>query len=168
MADDPLKYQDMVEDAMRGVVRDALREAAKHGLPGDHHFFITFETGAPGTEISNRLRAQHPEEMTIAIQHRFWNLAVDETGFSVELSFSGRREYLYVPFAALARFMDPSVKFGLQFSNTHTPAHPTAEGEDAAPRSSDQDQETGDRKAAAGGEGAAGEKIVSLDSFRKK
>ena len=177
MTNELLNYEDMVEDAMRGVVHDALRKAAEQGLPGDHHFFITFETNAPGTEISNRLLALHPEEMTIVVQHQFWNLAVDNTGFSIELSFSGRREYLYIPFPALTSFVDPSVNFGLQFSNAPTSGDDVSEGIDETPPA-DPDQETGrDQEADVGEEKGAkkeqneepvGEKIVSLDSFRKK
>ena len=174
MANDTLNFEDMVEDAMRGVVRDALRKAARHGLPGDHHFYISFETNAPGTEISSRLGALHPEEMTIVIQNQFWNLAVDDSGFSIELSFSGRREYLYIPYPALTRFVDPSVNFGLHFSNGQPLEDDVSEEGNEAPPRGDRDQETGqdqnndDGEEAAKGEKPAEEKIVSLDSFRKK
>lgn len=175
MIDDAFNYENMVKNAMRGVVRDALHKAARDGLPGDHHFYITFETKAPGTEISSRLAAMHPGEMTIVVQNQFWNLSVDDTGFSIELSFSGRREYLYIPFPALTRFVDPSVNFGLQFSDGPPLDNDVADemGEEAPPPA----DQAGRDEEAEKGEGAHGEKeekeekeekIVSLDSFRKK
>jgi hypothetical protein len=179
MTDDTMKYDEMLENAMRGMVRDALQQVAEHGLPGEHHFYITFKTGAPAVEIPSRMRAQYPNEMTIILQHRFWNLLVDETGFSVELSFSGRATNLYIPFAAMTSFVDPSVDFGLQFSNAATPEGTPLQstnvrdhsGPDA--RSAEDDGPKGDD----GGNGAAEdsgdgdtdlEKVVSLDQFRKK
>jgi hypothetical protein len=112
---DQIRYDLLTQQALRGVVRAVLADAAKKGLPGDHHFFIEFDTLAPGVRMSDRLRAQHPEKMTIILQHQFWDLAVNDQGFEVRLSFGGVMERLAVPFDAIHGFFDPSVQFGLQF-----------------------------------------------------
>ena len=111
-----LKYDLMVEDALRGVVRRALENTIEHGLPGDHHFYITFRTGAAGIIMPDFLLERYPDEMTIIIQHQYWNLRVNVFEFSVSLSFDNKIVEMTVPFAALKAFVDPSVKFGLQFS----------------------------------------------------
>ncbi|HEY8015007.1 MAG TPA: ClpXP protease specificity-enhancing factor SspB, partial [Dongiaceae bacterium] len=118
MAETWLRYDRMVEDALRSVVRKALIEAAQRGLPGEHHFYITFHTERPGVGIADWLRQQYPQEMTIILQHQFWDLTVEEERFAVTLSFGGRHERLTVPLEAVTRFADPSVKFGLQFEGT--------------------------------------------------
>jgi len=115
MAQDLIRYDLLTQDALRGVVRAVLADVAKNGLPGDHHFFIGFSTTAPGVRISNRLRESYPEEMTVVMQHQFWDLEVTDTGFSVSLSFNGVPERLVVPYASITGFLDPSVQFGLQF-----------------------------------------------------
>lgn len=115
MARDSLQYDRMVENALRGVVRQALSSVAERGLPGNHHFYLTFRTCHPGVEIADRLRAQYPQEMTIVLQHQFWGLEVGDDAFTVNLSFSNVPERLKIPYAALVSFVDPSVKFGLQF-----------------------------------------------------
>jgi hypothetical protein len=115
MAKDILRYDLMVQEALKGVVRKILTEAGRDGLPGDHHFYVTFRTTAPGVRLSQRLRDKHPEEMTIVLQHQFWDLSVGEHAFEVGLSFSGVPERLLVPFDALTTFFDPSVQFGLKF-----------------------------------------------------
>jgi hypothetical protein len=112
---DQIRYDLLTQQALRGVVRSVLSDAAKKGLPGDHHFFIEFDTQADGVRMSDRLRAQHPEKMTIILQHQFWDLAVSELGFEVGLSFGGITERLAIPFEAITGFFDPSVQFGLQF-----------------------------------------------------
>ena len=112
---DHIRYDLLTQQALRGVVRSVLTEAAKKGLPGDHHFYIAFDTRAPGVNIPDRLRAQYPEEMTIILQHQFWDMKVGEEGFEVGLSFGGVPAKLAVPFAAVKGFFDPSVQFGLQF-----------------------------------------------------
>jgi len=112
---DHIRYDLLTQQALRGVVRSVLGDAAKNGLPGDHHFFIEFDTHAPGVRMSNRLHAQHPDKMTIILQHQFWDLAVTETAFEVGLSFGGITERLAIPFEAITGFYDPSVQFGLQF-----------------------------------------------------
>ena len=112
-----LPYESWTEDAFRGVAVRALAHVASHGLPGDHHFYITFRTDHPLTNIPPRLRARYPDEMTIVLQHKFWDLAVDETGrtVSVGLSFGGVGAMLVIPFDAMTGFADPSVKWGLRF-----------------------------------------------------
>ena len=115
MAVDHIRYDILTQDALRGVVRQVLTDAAKKGLPGEHHFFITFDTRAPGVRLSARMREQYPEEMTIVLQHQFWDLKVTEDHFEVGLSFGGVPERLAVPFTAIKAFVDPSVQFALQF-----------------------------------------------------
>ncbi len=112
---DQIRYDLLTQQALRGVVRSVLTDAAKKGLPGDHHFFIEFDTHAAGVRMSDRQRAQHPDKMTIILQHQFWDLAVTETTFEVGLSFGGITERLAIPFEAITGFYDPSVQFGLQF-----------------------------------------------------
>jgi hypothetical protein len=115
MARDSLHYDKMVETALRGVVRQALASVVDQGLPGNHHFYLTFRTNHPDVEIADRLHAQYPQEMTIVLQHQFWGLEVNDEYFVVNLSFSNVPERLKVPYSALVSFVDPSVKFGLQF-----------------------------------------------------
>ena len=115
MATDHIRYDVLARDALRGVLRRVLTDAAEHGLPGEHHFFITFLSTAEGVKLSPRLLAQYPEEMTVILQHQFWDLVVTEDRFEVGLSFGGIPERLVVPFNAIKSFFDPSVQFGLQF-----------------------------------------------------
>ena len=112
---DQIRYDLLTQQALRGVVRNVLTDTAKKGLPGDHHFYISFDTHAEGVRLSDRLLAQYPDEMTIILQHQFWDLKVDDEGFEVGLSFGGIPERLTVPFEAITGFFDPSVQFGLQF-----------------------------------------------------
>jgi uncharacterized protein len=112
---DHIRYDLLAQDALRGVVRNVLLDAAKKGLPGEHHFFIAFHTRADGVRLSTRMREQYPEEMTVVLQHQFWDLKVNEHGFEVGLSFNGVAERLYVPFQAIKSFADPAVQFALQF-----------------------------------------------------
>jgi hypothetical protein len=130
MATDHIRYDVLARDALRGVLRRVLTDAAAHGLPGEHHFFITFLSKAEGVKLSPRLLAQYPDEMTIILQHQFWDLAVTEDRFEVGLSFGGVPERLVVPFHAIKSFFDPSVQFGLQFE----PSDATTETEEAAPK----------------------------------
>jgi hypothetical protein len=156
MARDSLHYDKMVENALRGVVRQALASVIDQGLPGNHHFYLTFRTSHPGVEIADRLRAQYPQEMTIVLQHQFWGLEVTDEHFVVNLSFSNIPERLEVPYAALVSFVDPSVKFGLQFqvqdSGTTTeksaPAAPTKEAPALALATVDGQAEKATEKAA--------------------
>src|ERR1700735_1884512 len=115
MTEDYIEYGRLIDEAMRQIVRKSLLLVGEHGLKGDHHFFITFQTKFPGVMISDRLLEKYPEEMTIIIPHQFWELETDERGFSVVLSFDNIHESLVIPFEALTSFADPSVKFGLQF-----------------------------------------------------
>src|SRR6185436_5748034 len=113
---DHIRYDILVQEALRGMVRDVLTEAARNkAMPGDHHFFVTFDTKAEGVRLSDRLREQYPEEMTIVLQHQFWDLKVSDQAFEVGLSFGGVPERLVVPFEAIKAFSDPSVQFTLQF-----------------------------------------------------
>src|SRR5471030_1683004 len=131
MTKDGLRYYRMVENALRGVVRQAISIAAADGLPGGHHFYVTFKTAAPGVEISDHLHVKYPDEMTIVIEHQFWDLTVAAEGFAITLSFNNRPERLSIPFAAITAFADPSVKFGLQFQE----AQPSESTPQSGPRS---------------------------------
>ena len=171
MATDHIRYDVLARDALRGVLRRVLTDAAEHGLPGDHHFFITFISTADGVKLSPRLLAQYPEEMTVILQHQFWDLVVTEDRFEVGLSFGGIPERLVVPFAAIKSFLDPSVQFGLQFeptdadatAETSTAKLPTVAAPSALPVPSPA-AESKDEPAKPN-EGA---EVVRLDRFRKK
>jgi hypothetical protein len=115
MSKDLIRYDLLVQEALKGVVRKVLGDAVKHGLPGDHHFYISFRTDFPGVRLSNRLREKYPQDMTIILQHQFWDLGLTEHSFEVGLSFSGVPERLLIPFDAVTGFFDPSVQFGLKF-----------------------------------------------------
>ena len=129
---DLIRYDLLAQDALRGVVKKVLSDVAKSGLPGEHHFFVAFDTNAEGVKISNRLKAKHPEEMTIVLQHQFWDLAVNDKNFEIGLSFNGVAEKLLVPFDAIKGFFDPSVQFGLQFETiTEAQASPGAAANEA-------------------------------------
>ena len=170
MATDHIRYDVLARDALRGVLRRVLSDAAEHGLPGEHHFFITFLSKADGVKLSPRLLAQYPEEITIILQHQFWDLVVTEDRFEVGLSFGGIPERLVVPFASIKSFFDPSVQFGLQFepqevSNetpaaSNVPAVPSASGLPVAAPAAEKSEEP-----PRGNEGAT---VVRIDRFRKK
>jgi uncharacterized protein len=171
MATDHIRYDVLARDALRGVLRRVLSDAAAHGLPGEHHFFITFLSQAEGVKLSPRLLAQYPDEMTIILQHQFWDLVVNEDRFEVGLSFGGIPERLLVPFNAIKSFFDPSVQFGLQFEPSEAatevparnlPAAPTASAV-AVPQPAAQAEEP-DEPATP----ADGAEVVRLDRFRKK
>ncbi len=131
-AEDHFRYDVMVQEALLGVVRKVLVETARRGLMGEHHFYIAFRSEAPGVKLSARLKEKHPGEMTIVLQHQFWDLAVGEHSFEVGLSFGGVPEKLVIPFDALVGFFDPSVQFGLKFSPDEAAAD-NDQGERAAP-----------------------------------
>lgn len=150
-----MRYDLMAQEALRGVVRRALDVAAKKGLPGEHHFYISFRTDAPGVEISEKLKKQYPEEITIVLQHQFYHLDVRDDGFSVDLTFNKVPEKLVVPYAAVQGFFDPSVQFGLQFE-VKKPEGAPAEAPKAEPAREDKPAPSGDAA------------VVSLDAFRKK
>src|SRR5262249_23379505 len=163
MAENWLRYDRMVEQALRGVVRKALSEAAQRGLPGAHHFYITFHTDRPGVGIADWLHQQYPQEMTIILQHQFWDLAVEEDRFSITLSFGGRHERLTIPFSALTAFADPSVKFGLQFEASDDDLQAKA----PAGKGTKQIESPAAAASTSSG-GRKGAEVVALDAFRKK
>jgi uncharacterized protein len=177
MATDHIRYDVLARDALRGVLRKVLSDAAAHGLPGEHHFFITFLSKAEGVKLSTRLLAQYPEEMTIILQHQFWDLAVSEDRFEVGLSFGGIPERLTVPFSAIKSFFDPSVQFGLTFEPIEgaaageAPAHnlPAAPVPSAvaAPAPASAAPESNE-KPAEPERPSEGAEVVRLDRFRKK
>ncbi len=115
MAEDQIRYDVMTQNALRGVVRSVLEQIGRTGLPGEHHLYIAFDTHGPGVSVSSRLKQQYPEEMTIVLQHQFWDLEVTHDRFEVKLSFNNVPERLVVPFTEIKAFYDPSVQFGLQF-----------------------------------------------------
>ncbi len=164
MAEDLIRYDILAQEALRGVVRKVLSEVARTGLPGEHHFFISFVTKAPGVRMSQRLLEQYDKEMTIVLQNQFGALRVSETGFEVELSFDGRPELLAIPFSAVKGFFDPSVQFGLQF-DVERVAGEEGEVDDEA---NEEPQPGTPVKPVPVAPEATGEKVVSLDSFRKK
>jgi hypothetical protein len=165
-AHDEMDYAAIEQDALRGVVKMALKRAATPpGLPGAHHFRITFRTRAPGVSMPRDLLAQYPEEMTIALQHQFWDLAPGETFFAVTLKFNGQAKPLSIPYAAVSRFYDPSVGYLLQFD---PPSEPAAEPEPVPPAEVEADASALAEPAAPDGQDKGETKIVSLDQFRKK
>jgi uncharacterized protein len=191
MSVDHIRYDLLTQEALRSVLRRVLEDAAKDGLPGDHHFYISFNTGAPGVRLSKRLRAQYPEEMTVVLQHQFRDLKVGEQGFEVGLSFSGVSEHLVVPFEAIKRFFDPSVQFGLQFETIGTteeaaaqegaaaaaeaekvPAQPSPASKPAAPAPAAGEEPAAQPEQPPEGDaprkGDGGAEVVRLDRFRKK
>jgi len=171
MATDHIRYDVLTQEALRGVVRTVLADAAKKGLPGEHHFKITFATTAPGVRLSDRMRAQYPETMTIILQHQFWDLAVHDDDFEVGLSFGGVPERLAIPFDAVTAFYDPAVQFGFQFETVGA----TAEHSVPAPKPVEEKKAEALPVAAAvkndevppSRDGGGGE-VVRLDRFRKK
>jgi uncharacterized protein len=177
MATDHIRYDMLARDALRGVLRKVLSDAAAHGLPGEHHFFITFLSKAEGVKLSPRLLAQYPEEMTIILQHQFWDLVVSEDRFEVGLSFGGIPERLTVPFSAIKSFLDPSVQFGLSFepaegaaeneapaTNLPAPPAPSAVAVSAPTPAAVESSETSPEPE----KPSEGAEVVRLDRFRKK
>ena len=192
MSVDHIRYDLLTQEALRSVLRRVLQDAADKGLPGDHHFYISFNTAVPGVRLSKRLRAQYPEEMTIVLQHQFRSLSVGDQAFEVGLSFSGVNEHLVVPFDAIKRFFDPSVQFGLQFETLGATEEADAkEGVAAAPEEETPPAKPPASKPAIAGtagktaeapaksaepapepgappKGEGGAEVVRLDRFRKK
>jgi hypothetical protein len=166
MATDHIRYDVLARDALRGVLRRVLTDAAEHGLPGDHHFFITFVSTAAGVKLSPRLLAQYPEEMTVILQHQFWDMVVTEERFEVGLSFGGIPERLVIPFSAIKSFFDPSVQFGLQFETSDAPADTDSPAEPLPATSAlPAPPKEAPEEPAKPTEGA---EVVRLDRFRKK
>ena len=158
--DEILRYDKMVEQALRGVVRQAVMEVMADGLPGDHHFYITFMTDFPGVKIPDYLRERYPGEMTIVLQYQFSDLKVDAQKMSVTLSFNNVPENLVIPLSAITIFADPSVNFALQFQPLGDDDGPDLEPDDT----DDEDEGGGDKP----GKGEKTGEVVSLDKFRKK
>ena len=166
MASIVLRYDQLIDTALKGVVREALRQIQETGLPGSHHIYITFSTQYPGVEIPEFLQEKYPAEMTIVLQHQFWNLEVGENKFAVSLSFNDNQENLHIPFAAVTAFADPSVNFELQFqlivqdaqtpSPTASNANPSIKLNRKDPSAASADPSLGD-----------GNNVVALDVFRK-
>lgn len=170
MPQDLYQYEKMIDRALRGVVREALERASREGLRGNHHFYIGFATEMPGVSIPDSLRARYPQEMTIVLQHQFWDLEVGQDSFSVTLSFQKQLERLTVPFAAVRSFADPSVNFALEFAPQERPAAspslvpapvptvvpaPTKPAEPVSDKAQEKPAKTG-------------AEVVTLDSFRKR
>jgi uncharacterized protein len=187
MPTDHIRYDILAQQALRGVVRTVLSDVAKKGLPGEHHFNITFNTAAPGVRLSDRMRAQYPQTMTIVLQHQFWDLSVDEDGFEVGLSFGSVPERLAVPFDSIVAFYDPAVQFGFQFeaieAETGRHGEPAKTPESASEKSPAPRQPASKTDAVpapnaakpqgapeppTGTDGAGGGEVVRLDRFRKK
>ena len=168
MRNDPLDYDRLMEDALRSVVKRALGVAAERGLPGQHHFYVTFRTDRPGVAIPDSLRRRYPKEMTIVLQHQFWGLAVDDAKFEVTLSFDSKHERLVIPLPAITAFVDPSVQFGLQFPGASAAEAAAPESAEAAPQAAAAETRAPaaeDKPAPpASGDG----RVVALDAFRKK
>ncbi|MBA8839418.1 SspB family protein [Ochrobactrum sp. RH2CCR150] len=191
MVQDLIRYDILAQEALRGVIRKVLAEVAKAGLPGNHHFFITFLTGAPGVRISSRLKEKYPEQMTIVLQHQFWDMNVTDQLFEVGLSFGDIPEKLVIPFSAVRGFYDPSVNFELEFDVAAV--QPTSDNDEenniapiemmpveSVPEKPEKPKaksrkSSAEKQAAAAKDNAEGEDtpkpsadVVSLDSFRKK
>jgi uncharacterized protein len=164
MAEDLMRYDQLAQNALRGVVRDALRKVAKTGLPGEHHFYIAFNTRYPGVGLSPRLAERYPREMTVVLQHQYWNLLILEDRFEVELSFDNIPEKLVVPFNSIKGFLDPHVQFGLQFEVVPVETSVAEKSGDAA----EAERPTGETAVENNGTDGAEKKVVSLDAFRKK
>ncbi|WP_321447119.1 SspB family protein [uncultured Cohaesibacter sp.] len=195
MSEDLIRYDILAQDALRGVVKTVLTEVARTGLPGEHHFYITFNTQAPGVRISPRLLEKYPDDMTIVLQHQFWDLQANDQAIEIGLSFDGIPEKLYIPYTAIITFIDPSVHFSLQFEiemeeEIENPEEQGEGGDDdvltvlapneeefsmpAEPATSDDkkesasdDEESSDEADKADKE-KEGAEVVSLDAFRKK
>ena len=167
MSYDPIDYQQIMHSALRGVVRRTLDIVVEEGLPPGHFFYITFLTQVPGVEIAKELVDIYPDDMTIIIQHQYWDLEVGEDAFSIGLSFSSVPRYLTIPYAAVVSFVDPPAEFGLRFApppgfEDFDEEHDEATaGEVGGGAGKDEDDEDDDLSSARG-------KVVSLDAFRKK
>ena len=180
MAEDEIRYDLLTQDALRGVVRQVLARVQRDGLPGEHHLYIAFDTGAEGVSVSKRLKEQYPEEMTIVLQYQFWDLQVSNERFEVKLSFSNVPERLVVPFSAVKAFYDPSAQFGLQFgkpgaANDSARQHmaaalPDLVGEPEEPRGAVETlpEDSSEPQSAEVVMSRPPAEVVHLDRFRKK
>lgn len=163
MPDDTIDYAAFIDNAMRGAVRDILRQIERSGLHGQHHFFISYRTDYSGVEMSDMLRSKYPKEITIVLQHQFWDMHVAEDKFYVTLSFNNIPEKLAIPFAALTGFADPSTKFGLKFHNAKMSV-----AEDIALLDDDDSPGYAKDESASAAAPKESAKIIALDAFRKK
>lgn len=189
MNDDPFRYDTLVADALRGVVRKVLFQTVRNGLTGRHHFYVTFRTDYPGVEIPEYLRQRHPEEMTIVLQHQFWGLEVNDEGFEVTLTFNRVSERLVIPFESITAFADPSAQFLLPFQVDSAKARRTlakggpllrgqeaedltraddGKGADEMPDGPKDEIRPADDAPAARPDAGGGGNVVTLDAFRKK
>lgn len=176
MDKDLLRYDRMVESALRGVVREAIARVAGFGLPAGHSLYITFKSDFAGVEMPDWLKAQYPEAMTIVLEHQFWDLSADEETFGVTLSFKGRRQRVVVPYAALTAFHDPGVQFGLRFDQAQDgdeKSAPAAAPAKSAPALVSPPAQAPAPSSAASAQPAASDEaktaqVVSLEAFRKK
>ena len=190
--EDLIRYDILTQEALRSVIKRVLEEVMNCGLPGEHHFFITFDTNHPGVRLSKRMKERYPEDMTIVIQHTYWDLEVNEGSFKIDLSFDDIRERLKIPYDSVKGFFDPWVKFGLQFEAVHgeeeaSPEHlpvkssprelsvveteekPVKIPTKKKPRAKKKTKEKATEEAAPSSEETTeGAQVVSLDSFRKK
>ena len=170
MGQDHIRYDILAQDALRGVIRKVLSEVAATGsLPGEHHFFITFLTQAPGVKISQHLKSKYPEQMTIVVQHQFWELKITEAYFEIGLSFSDKPEKLTIPFNSIRGFYDPSVNFELEFDVAINDADEDEDADVTAyalPVADGAEEKDGAEKT--DGDPKGGGSVVSLDAFRKK
>ncbi|MEX5576559.1 SspB family protein [Pseudophaeobacter sp. A-200-2] len=153
-----IDYGNLMHSAMRGLIRTVLQDVADNGLPGNHHFFITFDTRYPDAQLADWLRERYPEEMTVVMQHWYDNLAVDQDGFAVTLNFGETPEPLYIPYDAIKTFVDPSVEFGLRFETAEDDVEDEQPEDTTAPEEDTTTDETAEKTDA---------EVVSLDSFRK-
>jgi uncharacterized protein len=170
MPEDLMRYDQLAQNALRGVVREALRRVEKSGLPGDHHFYIAFNTKYPGVDIGERMSQRYPREMTIVIQHQYESLLVREDRFEVTLSFDNIPEKLVIPFNAVKGFLDPSVQFGLQFEVVaiETPVDSENKTEKLAAGKKKRDGDVTEGTTSSDDPPGDAPKVISLDSFRKK
>lgn len=196
MSEDLIRYDILAQDALRGVVKTVLTEVARTGLPGEHHFYITFNTHAPGVRISPRLLEKYPDDMTIVLQHQFWDLQANDQAIEIGLSFDGIPEKLYIPYTAIVTFIDPSVHFSLQFEVTGEMEEEEEFDNEALPVDEDndgvlavmtpneangdleltdlpvEDADSADERPDTGEDAKVdkpeGAEVVSLDAFRKK
>jgi hypothetical protein len=159
MSDHAIDYEALIHEALLGVVREVLSRVVEDGLPGNHHFYLSFRTDHPGVVVPTDLKMRHPETMTIVLQHQFWDLAVDEEVFGVTLRFGGAKRHVTVPFEALTSFVDPDAEFGLQLASSTTEEKEEVEGAAGA-----------DLQSIEGSRGIADKtgEVVSIDEFRKK
>ena len=182
---DRFHYDALVDDALRSVVRRVLTQVAEKGLPGSHHFYISFRSTDPGVQLPDYLRAKYPEEMTIVLQHQYWDLVIHDDFFEVTVSFNKQQEHIKVPFAALSAFVDPSVRFGLQFDGKNKGTTDKPDGAITPPTPLPQPDKRPALGAPSGGSDGkpeaapaaaaqeakpedAASKVVKLDTFRKK